>query len=113
MHEMPIVLNVVNFVDKFAEENGHSEIKAVVMQIGDLASVMPGFFKKCWSSACERSERVKTAKLEIELVPGIAKCTGCGTEFKIKAHDGICPDCKGRYWDIISGRDISIKEVRV
>lgn len=114
MHEMPIVLNVVRTLDRLAEENSiPSDIKVVVMQIGELASVMPEYFEKCWEPATERSVHLKSTKLRIEMIPAIARCRRCDTQFRIEENNGTCPNCGVRDWDTVSGREVNIKEILV
>lgn len=113
MHEMPIVMNVVKTLDAMAESSQIPEISVVVMQIGELASVMPNYFRKCWPRAAEASAHLKNAVLEIEMIPGIARCKRCGTKFHIEQNEGICPACKVWDWDTVSGREVTIKEVFV
>lgn len=114
MHEMPIVLNVVRTLDYLVEEkNLPPDIRVVVMEIGELASVLPNYFEKCWSPAIERSKHLKNTELKIELIPGIARCKHCGTEFHIEQNQGLCPECKIWDWDTVSGREVNIKEILV
>lgn len=113
MHEMPIVMNVVNTLDAMAESSQIPEISGVVMQIGELASVMPDYFRKFWPRAAEASAHLKNAVLEIEMIPGIARCRRCGTEFHIEQNNGTCPACRVWDWDTVSGREVMIKEVFV
>ncbi len=114
MHEMPIVLNVVRTLDYLVEEkNLPPDIRVVVMEIGELASVLPNYFEKCWAPAIERSKHLQSTELKIELIAGIARCKRCGREFHIEQNQGLCPDCKVWDWDTVSGREVNIKEILV
>lgn len=113
MHEMPIVLNVVRSLDRMVDSGQLPQIHTVVMEIGELASVMPNYFEKCWGPATERSVHLKEAKLKIEMIPAIARCKHCGTEFRIEQNNGLCPQCHIWDWDTVSGREVNIKEVLV
>lgn len=74
---------------------------------------MPNYFEKCWEPATERSTHLKNTQLKIEIVPGIAKCRRCGTQFNIQENQGNCPVCKVWDWDTVSGREVNIKEILV
>ena len=113
MHEMPIVLNVVRSMDVYAQKNHIPDIKVVVVDIGDASSVVPFFFRSCWDPAVGQSYHLQNAALEINEIPCKAKCRKCGAEFRPGRSDANCPECGFKGWDLISGRDISIKEILV
>jgi len=83
------------------------------MQIGEIAPVIPEYFEKYWQSAIERSKHLQQSVLYIEIIPGIAKCDHCNHEFNIETYNGICPECHYRYWKIMSGREVDIKEIHL
>lgn len=113
MHEMPVVLSAVEYLDNFADKNDIQNINEVVMQIGEIAPVIPKYFEKYWQLATERSRHLQHTVLYIEIIPGIAKCDQCGHEFNIENYNGICPECHYRYWKIISGKEVGIKEIHL
>jgi len=113
MHEMPIVLNVIESMEKYAEQHQIPEIHAVVMEIGEVSGVMAKYFRSCWQPAIEQSKYLKNAELDIIEIPGIVKCQKCNTEFNIVQHNAICPQCGSEKWTLVSGRDIMIKEILV
>ncbi len=113
MHEMPVVLSTVEYLDNLADKNNIQSIKEVVMQIGEIAPVIPKYFEKYWQPAIERSKHLQHAVLYIEIIPGIAKCNQCGDEFNIEGYNGICPECNYRYWEILSGNGVGIKEIHL
>ena len=113
MHEMGVVLNVVNALEQYAAENQIPEIKGVAMEIGEVSSVVPNYFASCWYPAVARSRCLLNAELTMEVIPGLAKCYPCGEEFNIAANDGKCPKCGSEHWETLSGREVMIKEIYV
>lgn len=113
MHEMPIVLNVVRSMDQYAEQYHIPEIRVVVMEIGEASTVVPFFFRSCWDPVIGRSKHLLNASLEIIEIPCEAKCDGCGYEFHPLEFNSTCPNCDSNEWNVISGRDIRIKEIKV
>ena len=114
MHEMPVVMNVVDIVDSYARENNVREVHKVIMEIGEIAMVMPHYFRSFWGPAIEQSEFMKNAELQIDIVPGIGSCRECGQEFNIEENNGICPHCGAvEKFQILSGSDVQIKEIEV
>lgn len=113
MHEMGVVLNVVGTLEQFAAQNQIPEIKGVVMEIGEVSSVIPSYFASCWEPAAARSKCLMNAELQMEVIPGRAKCYKCREEFSIADNDGKCPKCNSEHWETLSGRDVMIKEIYV
>lgn len=114
MHEMPVVMNVVEMVDDYARNNDVRKVHKVIMEIGEIAMVMPNYFRSFWEPVIEQSEFCKEAELQIDVTPGIGRCRGCSEEFNIEQNNGVCPHC-GTAEDflILSGRDVRIREIEV
>jgi len=112
MHELSIVLEIVNNVEKIARQNGVSKIDTLVLQIGELSSTIPRYVEACYPMAVEGS-MLEDTKLEIEIMPGNAFCRRCDNVFNLRENDGACPGCGGDDFDVISGREFFIKELRI
>ena len=110
MHELGVVFEVVKTVLDFAEKNGVTKIDKVVLQIGELSSMIPKYIKACYPAAVDRTLMQET-KLEIENVPGNAICKRCNRVFNLMEHNGKCPDCIGGQWELLSGKEFMIKEI--
>lgn len=114
MHEMSVVLNVVDTIDKFAEENSIQEIRGVVMQIGLASGVIPFYFQSCWEPASAKSKHLFGSSVNIEEIPGRCMCLDCGHVYELPDdHHAPCPACGSRNWRAIGGTDIIIKEILV
>lgn len=113
MHEMPIVMDVVDYADKFAERNNIEQIAGLRMEIGEVSAVVSNYFRSFWSYATGKSKHLQGAELFIDEIPGIVKCKECGKEYNLPANDGICPECDSNVWTLISGRELQIKEIYV
>ena len=114
MHEMPVVMNVVELLDDYARKNDVREIRKVTMEIGEIAMVMPNYFRSFWEPVIEQSEFLKNAELQIDIIPGIGQCRECDHDFNIEQNNGVCPKSGAvEKFQILSGRDVSIKEIDV
>ncbi len=113
MHEMPIVMNVVRSMDQYAEQYHIPEIRVVVMELGQASSVQPFFFRSCWDPVIGQSRHLLNASLEIREIPCEAKCNSCGHTFHPAEFTAPCPNCNSNAWNVISGRDVRIKEIKV
>lgn len=110
MHELGILMEIVKTVEKFAVENQVDTIETLVLQIGEISSVIPEYMKKVYSAAVEGTMLEQT-ELEIEILPANGRCLDCGTQFHATVCGGVCPSCGSRNMKIISGRDFFIKEI--
>lgn len=110
MHELGVVFEVIRTVLDFAEKNGVTKIEKVVLQIGELSSMIPKYIEACYPAAVDGTIMQDT-KLEIEVLPGNVICKGCNKVFNLLVHNGKCPDCENGYWELISGKEFMIKEI--
>ena len=110
MHELGILMEIVKTVEKFAVENQVDKIETLVLQIGEISSVIPEYMKKVYPAAVEDT-MLENAELEIEILPANGLCLDCGKEFHATVYGGICPDCGSRNMKLVSGRDFFIKEI--
>ncbi|MGI5985894.1 MAG: hydrogenase maturation nickel metallochaperone HypA [Clostridiales bacterium] len=112
MHELGIVMEIVRVVEDLAKEQDITEVDTIVLQIGELSPVVPKYIEECYPAAIDGTFMEKT-KLEIEIIPGNAMCKNCGTVFNLLSRNGICPKCQKKEYEILSGKDFFIKEIRV
>lgn len=110
MHELGVVIEVVKTVEEFAAANGISKIDTVVLQIGELSSMIPKYIEDCYPAAVDGTTMEDT-KLRIEILPGNARCRDCGEVFNLLQHRSVCPACSGRAWELLSGKEFLIKEI--
>ena len=110
MHELGVVIEVIRTVEEFAVENGLERIDALVLQIGELSSIVPKYVEDCYPAAADGT-RLENAELRIEVLPGNAVCGECRTVFNVLEHRGVCPDCRSREWELLGGREFLIKEI--
>lgn len=110
MHELGIIMEVMKTVEDFAQQNGLTKIDTVVLQVGELSSVIPKYLNECYPAAVDGSFMSDT-KLEIEVLPGNGLCQKCGKVFNVLENQARCPDCRSKKFDILGGREFNIKEV--
>lgn len=110
MHELGIVLDVVKTVENFAIKNNVTTIEKLVLQIGELSSMIPRYVEACYPCAAEGTLLEKTT-LVIEVLPGNGLCEECNTVFNLISNDNACPKCKSRKWTVLSGKEFMIKEI--
>lgn len=114
MHELGLVFQMAKVVEEaLSAEEDITAIDTVVMEIGEISSVVPHYFEACFPAAADRCPLFEGAKLVIETIPAVARCRSCGKEFPVVENKGYCPDCGSFDKDLLSGREFNIKEVTV
>ena len=112
MHEIGIVRQLVRTVTAFAAENGVRDIREVVVDCGELSLVIPEYVEELYPVVAKDSI-LKDAKLTIRTVPGLAECEDCDEIFNVVENRGYCPNCGSFDKTVLSGKDVSIREIVV
>ncbi|MEG0962555.1 MAG: hydrogenase maturation nickel metallochaperone HypA [Lachnospiraceae bacterium] len=113
MHEITILVQLVNLVEKEARANHVAEnIDTIVVQLGQLSSIVPKYLTEYYPNVTEGT-LLYGSKLEIEMIPGNGLCHHCNKVFHIVEHKGKCPICNGDDWEMLSGQEFILKEIRI
>ena len=112
MHELGIVFYIIKDVKQVAEENHVGHVNSVVMDIGEVSTVVPHLLTDCWRWAADKEELLKGAELIINTIPAVTHCDGCGKDYPTVAHGKTCPHCGSKDTWLLQGREVEIKELR-
>lgn len=110
MHELGVLFEVVKKVEDVARQNGVTKIDTLVLQIGELSSMIPQYIEACYPAAVDGTLLQET-KLKIEVLPGNAMCQKCQKVFNLLANHSQCPNCGHQSWELLSGKEFMIKEI--
>lgn len=110
MHELGVVIKVVKTVENFAKSNGVTNIDTIVLQIGQLSSMIPRYIEACYPAAVDGTT-LENTKLEIEILPANGMCGNCRKVFNLVENKYCCPYCSGEDIEILSGKEFMIKEI--
>lgn len=110
VHELGVVIEVIKTVENFAKQNGLTKIDTLVLQIGELSSMIPKYVEACYPAAADGT-LLENTKLKIEVLPGNAICKKCNKVFNLIENKGVCPKCHEKEFDILGGREFMIKEI--
>ena len=113
MHELSVMMEVIKTVENVMAENNIKKVSAIVLQIGELSSVVPMFMEEYFPIITDQKPHFKDTELKIEVLPGNAKCDNCGTVFNVIEHKGYCPECNSFDKQLVCGKEFFIKEILV
>ncbi len=111
MHELGIMYHIVEQVLDVVKKNDINEVEAIVLQVGELSSVIPHYLQACFPAAVDQTILEKT-KLEIEMISANGVCKDCGKVYGLIKNKRICPHCQSEEFEMISGREFYLKEIR-
>ena len=111
MHELGIVFHIAKQVEEVAAENNVKHINEVVLQVGEVSTVIPDYLTDCWNWNCKKSTVLNGCKLTCETIHALTFCEGCQTEYDTVAHGKICPNCGSEDTYLVTGNEVLIKEV--
>ena len=110
MHELGVVMEVARVVEAFARENEVEEVNTIVLQVGELSSMVPKYIYDVYPATVDGTMLEKT-RLDIEIIPGNGRCGECETVFNILENRAVCPNCQSTQFELLSGREFYIKEI--
>ena len=113
MHELGIVFYIIRDVKKVAEENRVERVSEVVMDIGEVSTVVPHLLTDCWRWAADKEELLKGCEMKCNIIPAVTWCDDCKQEYETVKHGKTCPHChSGNTW-LLCGNEVEIREIVV
>lgn len=113
MHELGIVFEIADSVEKIAKENNVKKVTKVILEIGEVSMVINSYLEDCWNWNAKRTELFKDCKLEIETIKAVTYCEDCQKEYETVKHGKTCPYCKSENTYLLRGNETNIKEIVV
>ncbi|MDF2821428.1 MAG: hydrogenase nickel incorporation protein HypA [Clostridiales bacterium] len=110
MHEIGVLFEVVKSVERLAKENDVKKIETLVLQIGELSSMIPKYMKTLYPAAIDGTI-LEGSELEIEVLPANGLCRDCNKVFSLIENNGTCPLCRNKNFELLSGKEFFIKEI--
>jgi hydrogenase nickel incorporation protein HypA/HybF len=108
VHELSITQSIV---DAVVEKMDGETVVAVRLEIGKLSGVVPDSVRFCFDVICAGTA-LEGAGLDIDEVPGSARCRDCAAEFQLEDMIRLCP-CGSANVEVLAGHQLRIKSVEV
>ncbi|MFH9725124.1 hydrogenase maturation nickel metallochaperone HypA [Streptomyces sp. NPDC017254] len=112
MHEMSLAVAVVDQVEAAASTRGAVGVHSIELDVGELAGVVADALAFSFELACAGTV-VEGAELITRTVPGTARCARCAEDWAVGMPPRLlCPGCGAAADELVSGRELQIREVR-
>lgn len=113
MHELGVVFHIMDSLEKVAAENEVESISRVVLELGEVSTVIESYLQNCWKWAIKKRELFAKAELVVEKLPAITYCEGCEQTYPTVEYGKICPYCRSEDTWLLQGSEFNIKEIEV
>ncbi len=113
MHELGIVMHVVDEVEEAARENKVEKVLKLSLEIGEVSSVVPELFADCFEWAKKRTQYLKEAELNMIIIEGRSYCRDCKTTYRTTEFAKKCPNCGSEDTYLVTGNEVIIKDLEV
>ena len=109
MHELSLVENILDILDRHRAENGFIRLNSLRLRIGLLAAVDEDALRFAFESA-SRETPFEGAALEVEKTYPVAHCL-CGEVFRVEDLIYACPSCGAVSARLAGGSELEIIEL--
>ncbi len=113
MHELGLVMHVIDEAEKAAKENDVTRVLKLTLEVGEVSSVVPSYFTDAFEWAKKRTEHLKDAELELIILEGISYCRDCKNTYKTTTYAKQCPHCGSYNTYLVTGNELNIKDMLV
>lgn len=113
MHELGIVLNVIDRVEEIAKENNVKKVTKLTLEIGEVSSIVPSYFSDCFEWAKKKTDYMKDTELEMIILEGLSYCRDCKKTYKTTVYAKKCPHCGSDDTYLVTGDEMRIKDIEV
>ena len=113
MHELGVTFSIMDSLEKVAEQNNVKHINKVVLELGEVSTVIPQYLIDCWNWASKKRELFNDCNIVIEPLQAVSYCNNCKKKFETTKYGKTCPVCDKDDTYLICGNEFNIKEIEV
>ena len=113
MHELGIVVNVIDEVEKVAEDNKVDKVLRLTMEIGEVSAIVPDLFSDCFEWAKKRTKHLTDCELELIVLEAMTYCQDCKETYRTTKYGKTCPHCGSGNTYLLTGNEVTIKGISV
>lgn len=110
MHELSIVLSIVEAAEEQARKHGASSVESISLEIGTLAGIEPDALAFAWEAGLPGTI-LANAERRIHYIQARARCLDCNHEFEIEQLYQACPRCGNYFTELLQGQELKIRSL--
>jgi len=111
MHELGLVVYVIDAIEELAKENNLTHVASVTLEVGEVSAIVPEFITDCWEVSRTKSELLKETEIRMEMLPAVTICNTCEKTYSTLEFAKICPHCGSSDTQLLRGNEFNIKEI--
>jgi hydrogenase nickel incorporation protein HypA/HybF len=112
MHEVAIVEALLDAVRGELRAHPTASVTTVRVRVGALRQIVPDVMTFCFNAAI-RDTNLAGASLEVEQVPGRARCRQCRAEFAVEENWFVCPLCRSSNTRLLAGDELLLASIEL
>ncbi len=105
-------MSIIEIAEKEAKSANSEKIISMELSIGTMAGIEFYALDTAMEMAVKNT-LLENAKIKVNKIQAIARCTNCNNEFAINLITDECPKCGCLFNDVISGKELKIKSIVV
>ena len=108
MHELSIVLSIIDEISELAEAHDMTSVEVVHLKVGAFSCVDRDALLFAWTLGCEGTS-FEQSQLDIETVPLVIHCQFCGrNRVPPSLRQLSCPECSTPAQTIVTGQELEV-----
>lgn len=112
MHELSIVLSIVDIAREQVQRAGAKQVDRIDLDIGVLSGVELSALDFAWQAGVPNTV-LAGAERHVHRIPGRARCMDCGAEFDAEELYQPCPRCGQYLSEIMQGKELLVRSLVV
>jgi len=112
MHEVSLVANLFEILEKKVREKKAKKITMVKLQVGTLSGAVPEFLVSAFD-VYKKDTIASEACLKIEEVPFKVRCLNCQQEMVKDDFVLICENCGSRQLKVLAGTELILEKIEM
>lgn len=112
MHELSIVMSVVDAAEEVVRREAATRVDAIELEIGAMAGIEMSAFEFAWNPAVKHTV-LENAKCIVNEIPALLRCSACGCEYTGAERFAPCPQCGEILNIVLRGKELTIRSLTV
>ena len=112
MHELSIVVNILEIVENAAAEHRAKAVHEIEMEIGMLAGIEFDALEFAFENA-PKSETLKNVKFKVHKIQPESRCMDCNHQFETHEYSTPCPKCSSIRTELVKGNELRVMAFKI